>query len=226
MSYYKHDARNISLEGIDIGVLLAALYNNALTGGAGLLRYTGNDMTPDEGRHIFSELRRAWTDAVKGNEQYQAGVPTANDDGLPINYIDGVSVKAWFTWDAQERLTLSFSRYWDYNHVPVAAIVALARKGVSGRVSGQGILDVENEARILSNIVFGDAANEDAADFDNAIKRIAGTLEQNQIFYVENRSPAGAQGYARDYQISLGGNGPLRGEVGHLVMPYVKPSAP
>jgi hypothetical protein len=94
-SYYKHEPRDVNLEGIDMGLLLAALYNNAKTGGMGSGHYRDELMTPAEGQHILNELLRI--------------------GALPeIDYINGRSLKCNFGQDESGQNILRFTRYHDY----------------------------------------------------------------------------------------------------------------
>jgi len=195
VSAYKFDARDIPLDGLDAGLLLAALYNNAKTGGLGSQHFKHHMMTPAEGRHILSETLRA--------------------GALPeFDYINGRSVKAWFGFNEEGAITtLHFSRFWDYNDLPVTFVVAAARSGHYGRLHGQDILDLENEARILMG--------KDGSRIEGVQELIAaaglGTDIGAQIDYIGEQKTDGAP---LAYQISIAGNGSLRGEIGAQVAPF------
>lgn len=113
-----------------------------------------------------------------------------------------------------------FSRYWDYNHLPVATIIALAKRGVCGHLASQPIFDVVNEAKILLTAA-NQASPETLETFDQEIGKIAQALAEQQELYVEQRQEKAASSILRAaYQISIAGNGPLYGEVGHLIPIY------
>ena len=198
---YKPEPRDVSLEGVDIGTLLAALYNNATTGGAGSMHYRDELMTPKEARHILNELTRIgalWE----------------------IDYINGRSIKYWIGHE-DGQYTQKFSRYWDYNGIPAAALVELARKGVYGRLPNRDAIDVENEAAIL-------AKSAGKENLPVSLEQLAEEIRKTQNFYIEARRPASTPA---TYQISIAGNGAVRHEVGHLIAPYeegnsVPPLAP
>ena len=198
-NHYKPEPRDVSLDGINMGLLLAALYNNAKTGGAGIGHSRDELMTPDEGQHILSELSRIGS--------------------LPeIDYINGRSIKCYFGQDERGRNTLRTTRYWDYNDIPSAAIISLARKGVYGTLPSQGGLDVKNEAAIVSRMLSG-KSDKPTVDADHLAK----ALEQQQAFYLEAQRPADEPVF---YQIRIAGNGSIRGEVGHLIVPFIQDQIP
>ncbi len=231
MSHYRYDPRDVKLDGIDIGTFIAALYNNAMTGGFGTLHHRNDLMQPAEGAHIFENLKDAWVQEWKkrhADESLQnrfmnpVPVPT-HQGGLCFDSINGRSVKTWIDWDADGNYTMPFSRFWDYNYMPVQAIIDLARKGQYGRLGGQDILDAGNEAKILLK-----ACNEemDEDDLESASKSLAVRLLEQQEIHIEqmngkitgNSEPAPI--YGMEYQISLAGNAILHGEVGFFVPPY------
>ena len=196
--YYHFEPRDVSLEGIDTGLLLAALYNNAKTGGMGSQHYRDELMTPAEGRHIFNELTR---------------IGALHE----IDYINGRSIKCWFG-QTEGQNYLTFTRYHDYNDIPAAAIIALARKNVYGTLAGQGGIDAKNEARIL---VDGITEGNNNAELDTAW--VADLIAEQQTFYLEARRPTVEPIF---YQIRIAGNGMVNGEVGHLIAPYFEDQAP
>jgi hypothetical protein len=52
---------------------------------------------------------------------------------------------------------------------------------------------------------------------------LAESLKEQQVFYLEARRPSSEPIY---YQISICGNGSIRGEVGRLIEPYVEDQTP
>ncbi len=102
----------LSTKGADPAILLAALYNNANSGGMGLLQYRAQDMSVADARAILQELQR---------RQLR----------LYFGYINGRALKLVFD-PAKEQITQS--KYGSYNGFDTADVVALARAGISGRV--------------------------------------------------------------------------------------------
>ena len=199
IDYHVHEPRDVSLIGIDMGLLLAALYNNAKTGGMGSRHYRDELMTPAEGQHIWRELSRI-------------GALHA------IDYINGRSIKCSFGQDEEGQNTLRFTRYHDYNGISSTTIILLARRGVYGTLTGQGGLDTRNEAAILLGTLLDE---KELPETD--VKRLADKLQKQQVFYMEARRPTSEPIF---YQISICGNGPVRGEVGPLIAPFTKGQIP
>jgi len=192
--YYKPEPRDLNLEGVDMGLLLAALYNNAPTGGAAR-------MTPLEGRHIFEEIKR-----IKA--------PTH------LDYVNGRSIKCWFD-QSDGKDVLSFSRYWEYNGIPVSALIALAKKEIYDRLpKKEGVL---HEAASLCFSLLSSARESSrratAAEFASAMDGFVAALDLSKVREKQKASYGEAM-RAREsnttYQISIIG----QGEVGHLIGPF------
>lgn len=183
----------IRLDGIDPGVFLAALYNNAKTGGMGVVHYSDNIMSHDEGRHILSELARLGL--------------------LPkFDTINGRSIKTFLVEGEGGVWVVTHSRFAEYNTLPIEAVLASVREGNHTRLSGQDILDVENEARILA----GESRTE-------ALERTLRKYQNGYIFIQRNQLRQKESFVASEpYQISLHGNqgGKMGREIGHLIAPF------
>lgn len=102
----------LSYQGADPPVLLAAFYNNANSGGMGLLHYTAQEMRVVEARAILRVL-----------EQKRAR--------LYFGYINGRSLKLIME---PERREIVASKYGSYNGVDTATVIDWARAGISRRM--------------------------------------------------------------------------------------------
>lgn len=209
LSRVHFDPPCMKLENIDKGVLLALLYNNATTGGAGLLHDRPGVMIPAEGNHIFAELRRL-------------------GEAAHFDYLNGRSIKTWFDPIHRQDI-VSVSGYWDYNYAPLAAMAALAARGIYTRPSG-GEFDIYlNEARetcfSLNARAKEKSAQPKAAEVLKAVQEklkdsvpdhvFRNWLDEQKRDYKEALRP---ENLNRFYQISLSGS--QRGEVGPLVRPF------
>lgn len=102
----------LSYRGVDPAVLLAALYNNANSGGMGLLHYTAQEMRVAEARAILRVLEH------KRARHY-------------FGYINGRALKLIMEPERQEIVA---SKYGSYNGVDTATVVDWARAGISTRM--------------------------------------------------------------------------------------------
>ncbi len=102
----------LSYQGVDPAVLLAALYNNANSGGMGLCHYTAQEMRVADARLILRVLEQ------KRARHY-------------FGYINGRALKLIMD---PERQAIVASKYGSYNGVDTATVIDWARAGFSGRM--------------------------------------------------------------------------------------------
>lgn len=199
-SCYYIEPRDIPIGDIDPGLLLAALYNNSQTGGMGLGHYLEAIMYPAEGTHILREVARV-------GARYEFDDINGRSIKTHLIEVDG----SWF---------VEFSRFGDYNGLPIVAVIEAARAGHYDRLSGQGILDIEAEATLLLDSVLTNP-NDKATTLNALHQEVARRLSQEADEYILNqRQYIRRYPYfktAKKYQISVCGS---KGEIGHLISPY------
>jgi len=203
-SHYHLEPQNIPLKDIEPGLLLAALYNNAQTGGMGIGHYQNTIMHPTEAKYILAEVARS--------------------GALPeFDTLNGRSIKTHFK-EQNGKWFVGFTRFWDYNNLPIVVVIEAARTGHYTRLSGQGILDTKNEASILLDRILQrrdhDKVKTLTALHEEATRRLS--LQQSQYVMAHRNALRQTPSFviSKSYQLSIGGNGPLTGEIGHLIKPY------
>lgn len=200
--YYKPDPSDVPIKGIDMGTLLAALYNNASSGGVGLFQSNDRQISPEEGGHLLCEIERL--------------------NALPeIDYINGRALKVYFNLEAQNP-KLCTTRYWDYNGLPVLYIIAAAKRGLFTELSSNDIIELENDVLTIfrehpdllseRDQARTIQAGKDRADFLNDYP----SQDRRNLAFAHNAD-------RRDYQLSICGNGRVRGEIGEFIRPFFFP---
>lgn len=102
----------LSYQGVDPAILLAALYNNANSGGMGLLHYTAQEMRVADARVILQVLKE-----MRARHYF--------------GYINGRALKLVME---PERQAIVASKYGSYNGVDTATVIDWARAGLSQRL--------------------------------------------------------------------------------------------
>jgi len=202
---------SINLENLDEGVLLALLYNNAQAYGSNFKAYRGTEMTPSEGRHIFSEMDRL-------------GMPAYFDD------MNGRPIKCCFVRDDKKRW-LSVSNYWGFNGVPVAGLVPLAKRGIYEYLSDSAYRSYKREVTSHCELLISMSSSlgltprgDDVVEAVDKITRsalspqtISGWQRDQEESYPEALKP---ENCGHEYQLSLFNASPS--EVGYMLEPFTR----
>ncbi len=202
---YKNDPTYIPLGNIDTGLLLAALYNNAKTGGMGVGQYKEALMYPKEGTHILAEITRI-------------GALTE------IDTLNGRSIKTRFKQEDGQNF-ITFSRFWDYNGLPVIAIIEAAKLGFCGQISGQDLLgikdNIEHSFDELSGTIEGDKEKTIYAIEEVIARTLHNETDASHIREVrEVIRELPSFNACKGYQLSINGNGAVTGEIGDKIRPF------
>lgn len=210
----KPEPRNISLEGIDKGVLLALLYNNSKTVGEDFEDLSGGrsaGMIPAEGGHLFAEIERL-------------GVPP---------YFDQVNchpIQSCFSRLAG-RPVLSVSNYWGQTGTPVMVMLPLAKRGIYIEGPGKGFRSYKEEAlshcallcSMAQKIGHMPPADDVLTSVDRIFERCVAETTLRMCFEEQkeayNEAMRDARAAPTFYQISLFGCDPK--EIGHVIRPFV-----